>query len=135
MSSIDSPATTVIPAAFPKKCRAIFEKLAKPLPIDALPALREEMRLHLLTAQRHLGPAPINLPLIERMTTAMEAALNSYEPLSEGHRGLLVGAVRYFIENADAANDLEDPLGFDDDLAVMNAVLLEIGLAKLMVAR
>ncbi|HOY67915.1 MAG TPA: hypothetical protein PLP29_13590 [Candidatus Ozemobacteraceae bacterium] len=126
---------TTMPAALPKKCRDVFARLAVPLPADGLDGLREEMRLHLLTAQRHLGPVPLNLPLIERMTAALEAALNAYETLPEAHRGLVVGAVRYFIENADAANDLEDPLGFDDDLAVINAVLLEIGLSQLVVAR
>lgn len=135
MTSNNETTSTILPATLPKKCRDIFAKLASPLPEEALPELRDEMRFHMLAAERHLGPAPLNLPLIERMTAALETALKSYGSLPEVHRAFLVGAIRYFKENDDASNDLEDPLGFDDDLAVINSVLMEIGLSHLVVSR
>lgn len=135
MTSNDKTASPVIPPTVPRKCRDIFGKLAVSVPEESLSELRDGMRLHLQTAERHLGPAPMNLALIERMTAALETALNAYGSLSEAHRALLVGAIRYFKENDDAANDLDDPLGFDDDLAVINAVLIEIGLTQLVVSR
>lgn len=135
MTPNDNSISAAIPATVPKKCRELLEKLAQPVPEKKLEELREAMRLHLQSAERHLGPAPLNLPLIGRMTTALDTALNSYGSMSEAQRALLVGAIRYFVENEDAANDLDDPFGFDDDLAVINAVLLEIGLQHLVVAR
>ncbi|OQA06536.1 MAG: hypothetical protein BWY66_01808 [bacterium ADurb.Bin374] len=135
MTPNDIPVSSVIPATVPKKCRELFEKLAQVVPEEQLEELREAMRRHLQTAERHLGPAPLNLQLIGRMTTALDTALNAYGSLSETQRALLVGAIRYFVENEDAANDLDDPFGFDDDLAVINAVLFEIGLRQLVVTR
>ncbi len=135
MTPNDSPVPATIPAMVPKRCRELFEKLAQPVPEEKLEELREAMRLHLQSAERHLGPAPLNLPLIGRMTAALDTALTSYHSLTETQRGLLVGAIRYFVENEDAANDLDDSFGFDDDLAVINAVLLEIGFSHLSVTR
>ncbi|HOT29648.1 MAG TPA: hypothetical protein PLU72_15845 [Candidatus Ozemobacteraceae bacterium] len=135
MTPNDNPISAAIPAMVPKKCRELLAKLAQPVPEEHLEELREAMRLHLQSAERHLGPAPLNLPLIRRMTEALDTALNAYGSLSETQRALLVGAIRYFVENEDAANDLDDPFGFDDDLAVINAVLLEIGLSHLSVTR
>lgn len=135
MTQNESPVPAAIPAMVPKRCRELFERLAQPVPEEQLEELREAMRLHLKSAERHLGPAPLNLPLIERMTAALDTALNVYSSLSAAQRALLVGAIRYFVENEDAANDLDDPFGFDDDLAVINAVLLEIGLSHLSVTR
>jgi hypothetical protein len=40
---------------------------------------------------------------------------------------LIVGASRYFIRNHDVQDDTKSLLGFDDDTAVLNYVLVELG--------
>jgi len=49
-------------------------------------------------------------------------------------RALLRGAVVYFIEADDTANDLTDVIGFDDDVRVLNAVLDALGRQDLLIA-
>ncbi len=49
-------------------------------------------------------------------------------------RALLRGAVVYFIQADDPANDLTDAIGFDDDVRVLNAVLDALGRRDLLIA-
>ena len=45
---------------------------------------------------------------------------------SEEHHMLIQAAVRYFVEEHDAEKDLDSPIGFDDDLVVLEVVVAEL---------
>jgi uncharacterized membrane protein YkvA (DUF1232 family) len=52
---------------------------------------------------------------------------------SEANRQLIQAAVRYFVENDDAEDDLNSVVGFNDDAQVMNAVATYLGYPDLLV--
>jgi hypothetical protein len=60
--------------------------------------------------------------------------LDEPDQYDAGERALLRGAVVYFIEADDTANDLTDVIGFDDDVRVLNAVLDALGRQDLLIA-
>ena len=72
-------------------------------------------------------------------TRAAEAlALASFQLLGTPHTDphelrLVQAAVRYFILEEDADSDLDSPNGFDDDIAVINAVLCHLNHADWVV--
>lgn len=54
--------------------------------------------------------------------------LDRWDELDEGDRQLAQAAIRYFLLSEDGDDDFESPTGFDDDDAVMGAVLRHLGL-------
>jgi uncharacterized membrane protein YkvA (DUF1232 family) len=50
-------------------------------------------------------------------------------------RAVITGAVRYFLDENDASDDLNEVFGFDDDLAVLNAVTITLGKTDLLIQR
>lgn len=125
-----------LPPTIPAKCQKIFQGKIELLPPEAAGVLRAQVGRYLKEVKgKAAGARHLDLPLIERMAQALETLLASYTDLSEEHRALAVGAARYFIETSDANDDLTDPLGFDDDLAVINTVLLVLDRPDLVVTR
>ncbi len=125
-----------LPPTIPAKCQKIFQSKIEHLPPDTAGVLRAQVGRYLKMVK---GKAPaykhLDLPLIEKMAQTLETLLDGYADLSEEHRALVVGAARYFIETSDANDDLTDPLGFDDDLAVLNTVLLVLDRPDLVITR
>ncbi len=117
-----------LPPTIPAKCRKVFQAKVELLPPDGAAVLKAQVGRYLKTIH---AQAPknrnINLELIDRMGAVFDQLLDGYTTFPEEHRALVVGAARYFIETSDANDDLTDPLGFDDDLAVLNTVLMVIG--------
>lgn len=70
----------------------------------------------------------MDLDLAQRIGAACERLMSLHDdtaPLDQ--RRLIQAAVRYFIEDEDAAGDLESYMGFDDDAEVVNAVATHLG--------
>jgi uncharacterized membrane protein YkvA (DUF1232 family) len=69
--------------------------------------------------------------------TAQQAAdllidlLSTLNDYSAGKQNLIVGAARYFVLDDDHEPDTKSPLGFDDDIQVLNFVLEKLGKPKL----
>ncbi len=125
-----------IPPSIPTMCRDIFARKLAVLSLEEVKTLTDQTQAYMRTIRKEaVKNKNINVPLLERMTKAMCTILKEYAYLPEEHRALVVGAARYFIDTDDASNDLEDPLGFDDDLAVMNTVFVLIGRNDLVVTR
>lgn len=125
-----------LPPTIPAKCRAIFQKKVEVLPPEGFGVLGSQVHQYLRTLRQAAQTNKnLDLPLLEKMAAALLILLGDHARLPEEHRALLVGAARYFIETSDATDDLKDPWGFDDDLAVLNTVLLVIGRQDLVVTR
>jgi hypothetical protein len=127
-----------LPTTLPTRCREVFRSHMELLPLTAVPELTRQVDQY-LTLIREEGPAAHNpdlsLATIDRLATALKALCHDYPLLPDAQKPLVIAAVRYFLDPDDAADDLLDPLGFDDDLAVLNSVLLAIGRDDLIVTR
>ncbi|MFZ2959440.1 MAG: hypothetical protein WA705_21340 [Candidatus Ozemobacteraceae bacterium] len=125
-----------IPATIPRGARKLFVLLADPLSLTRIPSIKTELDAYLIKVrafpieQRKFDPV-----LVEHMGRVCYELLTIYSDLSEPHRALSIGAIRYFITENDAHEDLADPMGFDDDLAVLNAVVTDIGREDLAIIR
>lgn len=115
-----------------------LEQVFQPLCTDILPADVTELRRQITS---HVGEVRaalqynefVDLALAKRLGNVLRQLLSKLNDYPEEHRCLIVGAVRYFLHNKDAQNDLASVLGFDDDTAVLNFVLQEIGRGDLKV--
>jgi len=75
----------------------------------------------------------LDLVLARRVATQCESLLDGLGPdSSKEHRQLIQAAVQYFIENEDEENDIESPIGFDDDLEVVELIAREIDRADIL---
>ena len=75
----------------------------------------------------------IDITLAENIAQTLSQLLRELATYPENKRRLIVGAARYFMRSQDAQADLESILGFDDDAAVLNYVLKEIGRSDMKV--
>jgi uncharacterized membrane protein YkvA (DUF1232 family) len=70
----------------------------------------------------------VDLPLAAKLGQALVRLLGTLDDKSpERARRLVQAAVRYYVIEDDAFADQESLAGFDDDAAVINAVLRELG--------
>jgi uncharacterized membrane protein YkvA (DUF1232 family) len=53
--------------------------------------------------------------------------LDEWDALTSAHRAVLHAAVAYYVLREDAEDDLDSVLGFEDDVAVVNACLRFLG--------
>ncbi len=105
-----------------------FVPLCDALPVETLPELRQQV-------QEHVGHVRLTLHHNEFLdvTTAEKIAetlcrlFDQYPSYPTFKQRLIVGAARYFVYSHNSQPDLESLLGFDDDVAVLNFVLVELG--------
>jgi uncharacterized membrane protein YkvA (DUF1232 family) len=65
---------------------------------------------------------------------ALVRLLDEPDQYDAEQRALLRGAVSYFVDTDDSANDVTDAIGFDDDVRVVNAVLDAVGRRDLRIS-
>jgi len=75
----------------------------------------------------------VDLETAVRIGETLTALLDEPDQYDADQRALLRGAVVYFVDADDSANDLTDLVGFDDDVRVVNAVLDAIGRRDLII--
>lgn len=127
--------TDVLPS-IPKRCRAIFEREAKPVTEAGVPILKKRLDdyYEIVSSQAKKNTC-IRLDTVEAMMRVFNILLSRYHHFSLEHKALIVGAISYFIAEEDANSDLIDMFGFEDDLAVLNTVLMTIGQDDLVIAQ
>lgn len=115
----------------PYEARHAFQALlARPAPDIA--ALRARVTDYLEEIRAHFTRNEfIDLPLAEALARTSHALLDHLEahPLSEDDTHLALAAILYFVEKDDGDHDLASPIGFDDDQAVLDAVIRHLDLA------
>jgi uncharacterized membrane protein YkvA (DUF1232 family) len=107
--------------------------LAQPVvPLDSLRLnVQQYMQLVYHAATIHEF---IDVATAERLAETSYALLDSVAPQAPGDtRALIQAAVRYFLVSEDADDDLASISGFDDDVAVMNAVTQMLGRPDLQI--
>lgn len=106
-----------------------FIRLCELQPDSAIPRIKEHLAAAYQRLRAHdghfLGP---NLKVAEAISAGCEFLLSKYPELSEEHKRLVVGAIRYFVIHLDATPDTKPVVGLDDDVLVLNHVIEKIGL-------
>ena len=108
---------------------ARFSKLCEFQPESALPNIREHIAsaLESLRSQNKafLGP---NLKLAEAIAASCNKLVDAYPALSNEHKRLAIGAIRYFLVHMDTLPDSKPLVGLDDDALVLNHVIEQTAL-------
>jgi uncharacterized membrane protein YkvA (DUF1232 family) len=79
----------------------------------------------------HDQNAFVNLRLAEAMVDVFKTVVGQWDGLPDPAKPWLKGMIRYFALSTDLESDLTSPIGFDDDVAIMNACLRLAGLDDL----
>lgn len=73
----------------------------------------------------------VNVALAEAITAIYANLLSRWPSLSTMATPWLKGAMLYFVETDDDDPDFDSPIGFEDDVEVLNACLRMAGLEEL----
>jgi uncharacterized membrane protein YkvA (DUF1232 family) len=112
-----------------------FWLLCEAVSIDALPELLEAVHQHALQVRQALKTNEfLDVALAEKIAETLAKLLGDIENYPPNQKRLVVGAARYFVKSHDAQADLVSLLGFDDDVAVLNYVLVELGQSELRIS-
>ncbi|MGB5759621.1 MAG: hypothetical protein WBM50_22090 [Acidimicrobiales bacterium] len=103
-----------------------FRRLCLATSPEELGQLTTVIDMHLDHIRRDAGPTT-DVETAEMIGDALGRLLRSEIDFDAEARAQIRGAVEYFLLTDDAAGDLEDVLGFDDDARVVNTVLNRIG--------
>jgi len=111
-----------------RRITEVLTPLCVALHTDQISSLRDEVRSYCLEIRRALAYNEfLDIETIECIGKALECLLDAYDTFVDAHRALIVGATRYFLQADDVEPDTISILGFDDDTAVLNAVLEIVG--------
>lgn len=112
----------------------IFEELLDEPPVDLEQLIEDLMEyrdeLDDMMSAADLVDEDLGKSLATRLVELVERVIAEYG--EEEHR-LAQAAARYFIERADTDDDLDNPVGFDDDLEVFNMVARRLGYEDLVI--
>ena len=83
-----------------------------------------EVEQHLIEAKAARdNNSMVNLPLAEAMADAFRQVAEIWDSLPVNSLSWLKGAMQYFRDSDDDEPDFSSPIGFEDDLEIMNACL------------
>lgn len=100
-------------------------------PID-LTSLGDRIQAHLQRARFAAQANPmVNVALAEAIAATYTHLLSCWPTLPNLATPWLKGAMLYFVETDDDAPDFDSPIGFEDDVEVLNACLRMAGLEEL----
>ena len=117
--------------SFQPNAKKHFKRLCEALPPHTVPQLKEELENFYSVVLAEADNRPlVNKELIRDLYDRACLLLERYPHISEKHRALVVGALRYFVSDDDSFPDLEFASGFNDDAEIMNYVLEELGLEQ-----
>ncbi len=103
-----------------------FRRLCIATSAEELAQLGDVIEMHLDHIRQNAGPMT-DVETAEVIGESLTKVIRSNIEFDEEARSQIRGAVEYFLLTDDAAGDLEDALGFDDDARVLNTVLDRIG--------
>lgn len=111
-----------------------FARLCVDVETALLPNLVKDVEQHVLQVRVALSANEfLDIAMAERIAKLLMNLLGRIESYPQPKQRLIVGASRYFIRSNDAQSDLSSLLGFDDDAAVLNYVLVELGHGELRI--
>ena len=75
----------------------------------------------------------LNFDLASEIALKCNYLLDNYDSFPPKKRNLILGAVRYFINDVDPLNDALFASGFDDDASIINYVLEQLGVENMFI--
>ena len=104
-----------------------FTRLCVDVDSSLLHKLVKDVENHVVQVREALTTYEfLDVALAEKVATILVELIKKIETYPKNKQKLIVGAARYFIKSHDAQSDLKSLLGFDDDVAVLNYVLVEL---------
>jgi uncharacterized membrane protein YkvA (DUF1232 family) len=120
----------------PKEFSKVFKMHTEDVNQETVDFLMQELDSYLKKIQNiALNNPNIDLKTVQKMVDTCKSLLTSYSMYDADERAVITGAVRYFLDENDASDDLNEVFGFDDDLAVLNAVTITLGKTDLLIQR
>jgi hypothetical protein len=112
-----------------------FAAACEPTEPGELAGLRLRTQAYLAWVRDEAGRrSSLDLDTAEAIGRTLTMLLDEPDLYDAEQRALLRGAVGYFVDAEDSANDVTDAIGFDDDVRVVNAVLDALGRRDLHIA-
>lgn len=112
-----------------------FVLMCQATPLSEVPALRQRIVQHLGRVEALIDDHPtLDADAARTLTGCLLSALDDMPTLDENERSLMRGAAEYFIDTNDERDDIGDPIGFDDDIRVANAVFETIERPDLIIS-
>lgn len=109
-----------------------FRRLCIETSTEELSQLTDVVAMHLDHIKTNAGAAT-DVETAEMLAASFQGLLTSDAVFGDADRAQIRGAVEYFLLTDDAAGDMDDALGFDDDVRVLNAVLRRIEQTEFLV--
>jgi uncharacterized membrane protein YkvA (DUF1232 family) len=125
MSAAEEPTMDMHDLLHPDEQRT-FRRLCIATSADELQQLADVVEMHLVHIHQNAQPMT-DVETADMIGDALAKLVRSNIEFDDEARSQIRGAVEYFLLTEDAAGDLDDVLGFDDDARVLNAVLERIG--------
>lgn len=124
--------TSLFPEGLTQKEFDLLCKCLKESSDFSIPELLSRARTHLENVRiAHKENIFINLKLAEAIFNTMKAIVERWEMLPHHAHPWLRGMMTYFTLTSDLESDFTSPIGFDDDVQIMNACLSHAGLEDL----
>ena len=120
------------PGGLDPELEIAFKPLCLALSSEQAVELAERVLAHLETLRQvGLVNKTLDETTAQALTDRLAGLLAEFERLPEDHQLLVVGAARYFTRSRDIQPDFSSTAGFEDDVAVLNFVLQQIGRGNL----
>lgn len=120
----------------PESMQTVVKKHAGLLGNYTPESLKNELREYFEKISQEAGGNPdISLQTIQKMVATFKALIELFPDFDAEEKAIAYAAIKYFVDSEDAQLDFEDPFGFDDDLAVLNAALLALDHEEMVVQR
>ena len=98
-----------------------YSNQVRDIPLKKLISMADEYLKQVHIA--YLKNGFINYPLAEAIHGIIHIIYDEWDSLPAHARSWCRGMIQYFIEDEDDENDLNSPIGFEDDAEIMNACL------------
>lgn len=119
----------LIPSDLSAKERDILAGLLAEIDASEFENYMQEAQEHLREGKETYTESPeiICLEHIEAIWNCLLEIENDWDKFNHDEQRLLCAAIRYFTRSYDEIPDFETEIGFDDDIAVLNACLRRVG--------
>ena len=114
---------------FPKGVAKVFKSACEVWDQEMILKLQDAVKDYMTQFEEiHITHEVGDLELAKALARVSEMLLARYQTMTAEHKALVVGAVRYFIEDNDPLPDTGFSSGLVDDAQVMNHVLERLGI-------
>ncbi|MFQ4136729.1 hypothetical protein PGN35_010450 [Nodosilinea sp. PGN35] len=122
----------VLPEGLDRTLTDVLTLYAQQVDSIDLTYLGDRLQAHLHSARAaSLDNPMVHVALAEAIAATYDKLITRWDSLPPAARPWMKGAMLYFVETDDDAPDFDSPIGFEDDVEVLNACLRMAGLEQL----